>query len=159
MKGRTLKICGICFIGIFLLINIIWGIYHISIFGKYEAITVDEAVPDAKISLKDNLTFSVSKTRYLDFGGNLGIVDAESQCYLIIWPTMFNGNTYGFMMSDKSQTYYFIIDEDGNLLNSDDFTAEEQLIYNENKESAQHLLNEFIAWRKAAINGDKTFFD
>lgn len=158
-KKRLIKISIIILVSAFVLLNAVWGIHHNLLFGKYEKITVSEAVTNANVSAKDGLTFSVSKAKYLNFGGNLGIVDAENKKYLIVWPTLFNGNTYGFMMSDDTQTYNFIIDSQGNLLNDNKFPKAAQIAYEDNKSYAKHLISEFDAWTEAAKNGDKTFFD
>ena len=153
------RIIFLILFSVILIVSITWGIHHHMLFGKYENITFDYSVPGAKISYKDNLTFSVSKTRYLDFGGNLGIVDAENGRYLIVWPSLFNDNTYGFMMTDTEQTYNFLIDLKGNLLNKDDFPYTVQLIYDNNKIHAIYLLEQFSQWSKAAEKDDRSFFE
>lgn len=158
-SNKKIRICAVFLLSLFVALNVAWGIHHILVFGKYEKITKDESVPNANVSARDNLTFSVSKTKYLNFGGNLGIVATEDEKYLIIWPTLFKGNSFGFMTSDENQTYNFVIDEFGNLLNSDDFTESAQAVYADNKEYAQYLLSEFNAWSKAAENSDFSFFD
>lgn len=152
------KICVII-LSVFIAINAVWLIHHFLVFGKYEKITFDEAIPNAKVSLKNNLTFSVSKAQYLNFAGNLGIVAAEDEKFLIVWPTLLEGNTYGFMMSDETQTYNFVVDEFGNLLNGDEFAESAKAVYAENKDYAQYLLSEFNAWTEAAEKCDYSFFD
>lgn len=158
MKKKLIK-TSVALIFLFVLLNVFWIIHHQLVYGKYEKITHVDSVPNVFVSAKDDLTFSVSKKRYLNFGGNLGIVDAEKKRYLIIWPTLFKGNTYGFMMSDETQTYNFIIDKCGNLLNGDCFTQEAQIVYEENKENALNLLGEFEAWEQAANKRNDKFFD
>lgn len=158
-KLSKIKMFSLILVSVILVLNITWGIYHQILFGKYENITFDDTVPGAKISYKDNLTFSVSKTKYLDFGGNLGIVDAENERYLIIWPSLSNGYSYGFMASDNEQSYNFLIDSNGNLLNKDDFPQSAQLFYEDNKDHALYLLEKFQQWSKAADQNDRTFFE
>jgi hypothetical protein len=95
----------------------------------------------------------------LSFGGNLGIAAPEEERYLIIWPHLLSGNTYGFMMTHNDQVYNFSVDTNGNLFPKNIFNEEEQKIFEENKDAALNLLAKYHAWTEAAIKGDKTFFD
>jgi len=63
------------------------------------------------------------------------------------------------MMSDNNETYHFIVDIDGNLINNDEFSEREHIVYEENREYALHLLAEYQAWPEAAEKNDQTFFD
>lgn len=162
MKEKSKKILTACIAMLgctVLALTAVWGVYHQLVFGKYEKITFDENIPNAHISARNNMTFSVSKTVWLKFGGNFGIVNIDEHKYLIVWPTLFHGNTYGFMMSDETQTYTFLVNEQGDLLNSDDFTQEVCLKFENNKDDVRYLLSEFDAWTKAAENKDRSFFD
>ncbi|MBQ7674585.1 MAG: hypothetical protein IJT36_08810 [Alphaproteobacteria bacterium] len=143
----------------FFILNAFWLVHHYALFGKYEKITKDPSVPGAYISPKDDLTFSVSKIRYLNFGGNLGISDPEKGIYLIIWPHLFKDYEYGFMIMAKNETYNYYIDENGKLLNGDLFSEEALNTFKTNNKEVLFLINEYNQWKLAAEKNDKTFFD
>lgn len=56
----------------------------------------------------------------------------------------------------KKAIHIFYIDKDGNL--SGDYDSISKEIYEENRETALALLNDYREWTKAAENKDKTFF-
>lgn len=143
---------------IFIIINAFWIIHHKMLFGKYERITKDPSVPNAYISLKGNLTFSVSKTKYLNFGGNLGVSNPEKGMYLIIWPHMFRGFEYGFMIMTDNGTYNYYVDELGELQNAYQLISEDILLFESNKSELSFLISEYKEWKIAAEKGDKSYF-
>lgn len=142
----------------FFILNAFWLAYHYALFGKYEKITKDPSVPGAYISPKDNLTFSVSNKKYLNFGGNLGISDPKKGVYLIIWPHMFRDFEYGFMIMTDNGTYNYYVDEFGELQNAVQLTSEDILLFKSKKSELSFLISEYKEWKIAAEKGDNNYF-
>lgn len=143
---------------LFIVINMAWLTHHHILFGKFEKITRDSSVPGVYISPKDGLTFSVSKNKYLSFGGNLGISDPKEGIYLIIWPHIFKDYEFGFMIMNDNGTYNFVVDESGELQNGDLFTDEAIEFFKLNSGKLFFLIDEYEQWKEAAEKGDKSFF-
>ena len=137
----------------FLLLNCIWAVYHHIVFGSYERVTKNDYYAGANISIKDGRVYSVSDMTYLSFGGNLSINDQENKCFLLVWLTLSDEPKIGFTVGQ----YNFYIDKDGNLAREEDDIAEKA--YEENRDLALDLLNDYNEWTKAAENNDRTFFN
>ena len=137
----------------FLLLNCVWAVYHNMVFGGYERVTKNDYYAGASVSLKDGKTFSVSTKYYLSFKGNLAIMDQENKQHLLVWPKLGGEPKIGF----STDGYNFYIDKDGNLAREEDDIAKK--VYEENRDSALVLLNDYNEWTKAAENNDRTFFN
>ena len=157
MKKISILVC--CLLVLFIIFNAAWMIDHEILFGKYEYITKDDNIPDAFVSPRNELTFSVSKKKYLNFGGNLGISSPQEEKYLIIWPHICKDTSFGYMISDGNQSYNFLVNSEGYLLNKESLGKNEQATFEENKDYLLYLLSEYRLWSKAAENGEKAFFE
>ncbi|MEG2395848.1 MAG: hypothetical protein RSB11_02315 [Oscillospiraceae bacterium] len=136
----------------FLILNCVWGIHHYMVFGNYEKITIDTIDSGLHCHMKDKKIFSVSSKKYLSFEGNLSINDSENKCFLLVWPKLNGEPDIGITLGE----YDFYIDKNGNLAR--DYDDISKKIYEENRELAMSLLNDYNEWTKAAENNDKTFF-
>jgi hypothetical protein len=157
MNKKTRIALGIV-LGAVILLHITWGAYHMELFGKYKRITKDENVPGIHIASRNGDTFSISKMKYLQFSGNLGISTGNDQ-HLLIWPKFFGHHVYGLMVVSDNVIYNFYIDEEGSLLNGNQFGAAGQEVFEKNKEVASELIETFHAWTVAAEKRDQDFFD
>lgn len=137
----------------FLILNCVWAVHHHMVFGDYEKITTDTIDSGLYCRVMDEKFFSVSSKKYLNFGGNLSINDSKNECFLLVWPSLNAEPEIGFTVGE----YNFYIDKDGNLSKEYDDIAKK--IYEENRDLAMALLNDYNEWTKAAENKDTSFFN
>ncbi len=126
---------------IFLTWNIVWFVHYFNLKGYTKNIPRDDGV--YVTSDAEENSYSVKLPNYLQFNGNLALVDSNSHS-LIIWVSLTDSKTYGVQIcrkelkSDNFTFYSMLLDEDGQLLaegNLDDA----QEVYNANKEIIDKL--------------------
>lgn len=137
----------------FAILNILWFV-HYSHFMDYRSVMTKEEV-GGEISYairKNGYRYSINCPTYLDFGGNLAIVDHNettdgNEAVLIIWPKLFKENQYGIILHSKDDfniSYQINIDGAGNPLYSDNDSEEYKndikSIISENQRTVDGLL-------------------
>ncbi|MCC3374353.1 hypothetical protein [Cohnella sp. REN36] len=141
-KKALFVVCGILILG-FAIWNLLW-IAFVSV--KYKPYT--ETVPKDKYGIystmdSDGYSFNVKKPGYLSFTGNLGSVDPDDVCSLIVWPKVFGGYEYGLRILVNSGGYEIMVDANGNPIRQDSQSNKEfeeivEVVQN-NKERIQKI--------------------
>lgn len=152
---KVIIISIICVIvAAFAALNVLWYL-HYSDFMDYRSVMKTEDVGgEISYVLRQNgYKYSIKVPSYLDFGGNLAIVeqndtdDSGSKPTLLIWPKLFKEDKFGIMLRSKDEyntTYQIYVDKSGNPIFTDDdseeYKEEIQQILLDNKTSVDGLI-------------------
>lgn len=124
-------------LGIFLGWNIVWAVHYFNLRSYAENIPSDG---DGGYVANDNEenSYSVKLPEYLQFNGNLALVDNDFNS-LIIWVSPFDNKSYGVQICiDAPDCYDMLLDENGKLLEEGNLD-DAQDVYNANKETIDKL--------------------
>jgi hypothetical protein len=135
-------------------INILWYCHYSDYMDYRNALSKEVVGGETIYTLsKNGYKYSIKCPDYLDFGGNMAIVDHNvesdgAEPVLLIWHKLFNKNKYGVILhlnGDRNSSYQIYVDKDGNPVfeknDSDDFRNEAESIAQENKETIAGLLS------------------
>ncbi len=152
---KIIVVCIICVIAVaFAALNILWYL-HYSDFMDYRSVMKTENVGgEISYVLRQNgYRYSIKCPNYLDFGGNMAIVeqndedDSGNKPTLIIWPKLLKPDKFGIILSTKDEyhtVYQIYIDKSGNPIftdnDSDEYKEEVQQVLLDNKSSVDGLL-------------------
>lgn len=115
LKSKKIFISIIC---ILVILNISWFLITSIKYKKFiDAVPKDEHGVYALY--KDGYSYGVKKPNYLQYTGNLSIVNNETGYNLIIWPLLLGEYEYGLIIVDNEMGYEIYVDENMKLIDND----------------------------------------
>lgn len=150
MKLKYKILIGIA--GAFALYNMAWGAYYFTFYMSYcnDIGVKDETGNYAKSD--ETICYSVSELDYLSFTFNLAateirVYDSETGdernmtiCDIMVWPSLFGEDEYGVSLVKYEHDEVvigsdYMVDQDLQILDSDEYSDELIAFFNENKET------------------------
>ncbi len=130
-KGRktVLKVI-LCLLALVLLINAGWYVWRAVKYGAYargmEVNPIPEwLVPRYKLTDADGYDYGLKYPDYLSFTGNMSVGmpaadDNPFTDFLVVWPKLTGGYTYGVALTDDGKGYQIYIGADGSAVDPED---------------------------------------
>jgi hypothetical protein len=112
----------------FLVYSLIW---YLIVGNKYDVYTNGmewDTTRGARLAGKhfsaagDNCDYTVKYPYYLEYVGNLAVVERGTQDALIIWPGIIGEDEYGLMLEYENEIYQIMVDKNMAAINSQDDT-------------------------------------
>ena len=124
IRGKTIIII---LIAIFTVYNLSWFSITTVKYNRYVKVIPKNKWGLHFIEKEDGYMYSVKKPSYLDFTGNLGVVNNKKGNSLIIWPLISGGYKYGVRLQKDGRAYEIYVDENMEPILKDDSTEVQKL--------------------------------
>ena len=136
-KKKKIIIVISVILAIILTWNIVWAVHYFNLKSYAENIPSDGDGGYVTNDIEEN-SYSVKLPDYLQFNGNLALVDKDFNA-LIIWVSLFDVKSYGVQICiGDFNTYDMLLDENGQLLKEGNLDDAQEM-YDANKDIVDKL--------------------